>query len=410
MFWLLHRATRVRLGVGASYLALYTYLLWHASLVPVHPVLPAFVEGSRVLGQVLEIVWWVFVARFLVTLGRTFLLFGNTPQERKFATDLLAGLVYVGALFAVIGFVFDLPVTGLLATSGVVAIVLGLALQSSLSDLFSGIALNIERPYRIGDWIALEGNLEGQVAEINWRATHVTTITRDNVVVPNSVVAKSRIINYSHPTRIHGVKFNVSLDDGTPPARGMEVIEQALINCANVLREPPPRVKASGFGDSSIDYSVRFFVSDYSRAVRVKSEALDQIYRHTSWAGVPLATPRQDIRMLPAKPAMAARRSQARDVIDRLALFEPLAETERTSLATLLARRDIAAGESVVVLAEVGESLFFIARGVFSVIRSTNGSGAEINRLGPGDFFGEFSLLTGEPRSATVTALTPATV
>ncbi|HUN50782.1 MAG TPA: mechanosensitive ion channel family protein [Candidatus Sulfotelmatobacter sp.] len=407
--WLFPRPTAARVGFSIVFLAVYSYSLMRAGILPVRPAPEAFNERQRVLVQVLEIFWWFGAARLLVVLGRAFLLFDGRPHERKFATDLLAGAAYIGAIFAVVGLVFDLPVTGLLATSGVVAIVLGLALQSTLADLFSGIALNIERPYRIGDWIALEGDLEGQVTEFNWRATHVTTITRDDVVVPNSVVAKSRIVNYSFPTRIHGVKFTVSLHDGTPPARGAEILQHAIINCKEVLREPPPRVKASAFGAGSIDYSVRFFVAEYGHSVRVKGEVLDLIYRHAAWAGAPLSTPRQDIHMLePEKEA--DRPPPAQGLIDRLPLFQSLPPSERGSVAALLTRREVAAGDTVVLFGEPGDSMYFIDRGIFSVTRQYANQPEEVSRLGPGEFFGEFAMLTGEPRSATVSALTPATI
>jgi small-conductance mechanosensitive channel len=407
--WLFPKPTTARITFSVVFLAVYTYALARAGILPVRPAPPPFQEEKRILVQALEILWWFGAARLLVTLSRAFVLLYGRPHERKFATDLLAGVVYIGAVFAVVGLVFDLPITGLLATSGVVAIVLGLALQSTLADLFSGIALNIERPYRIGDWIALEGNLEGQVTEFNWRATHVTTITRDDVVVPNSVVAKSRIINYSFPTRIHGVKFTISLDDATAPARGAEILQHAIITCPSVLPDPPPRVKASGFGAASVDYTVRFFVADYGQAVRVKGEVLDLIFRHTAWAGVSLSTPRQDINLTQsAKPA--DRPAAAPSVIDRLPLFHLLSPAERGSVAALLTRRDVAPGEAVILMGEPGDSMYFIDRGVFSVTRPRGDGLEEVTRLGPGEFFGEFAMLTGEPRNATVSALTPATV
>ena len=407
--WLFPKPTTARIAFAMVFLAAYTYALARAGILPVRPAPPPFQEEKRILVQGLEIFWWFGAARLLVTLSRAFLLLYGRPHERKFATDLLAGVVYIGAIFAVVGLVFDLPVTGLLATSGVVAIVLGLALQSTLADLFSGIALNIERPYRIGDWIALEGDLEGQVTEFNWRATHVTTITRDDVVVPNSIVAKSRIINYSFPTRMHGVKFTVSLDDATPPARGAEILQHAIITCNDVLHDPPPRVKPSGFGAASVDYTVRFFVADYGAAVRVKGTVLDKIFRHTAWAGVSLATPRQDIK-LTQSAKVADGPPTVLSVIDRLPLFQSLSPAERSSVAALLTRREVAPGEAVILLGEPGDSMYFIDHGVFSVARQRGDELEEVTRLGPGEFFGEFAMLTGEPRNATVSALTPATI
>lgn len=110
---------------------------------------------------------------------------------------------------AIIAYVFDLPVQGLIATSGAIAIILGLALQSTLSDVFSGLVLNFSRPYRPGDWISIDGGADGRVIEMNWRATHVLTAKRDLAIVPNSIIGKAKIINASSPSRIHGMSLTV---------------------------------------------------------------------------------------------------------------------------------------------------------------------------------------------------------
>lgn len=409
-YWLFTQPTRIRLAVAFVFLAAYTYALYRDGILPLRPAPPQFLEERRIIVQAFEVLWWFSVARSLVSLGRVFLLSDHHQQDRKFATDLMAGAIYIGAVFAVVGVVFDLPITGLLATSGVVAIVLGLAMQSTLADLFSGIALNIERPYRIGDWIALEGDLEGVITEINWRATHLSTSTRDNVVVPNSIIAKSRIKNYSYPTRIHGVKFTVSFDDSVPPSRGIEILEHAVANCASALTDPRPKIRASGFGSSSVDYSVRFFVAHFALAPRAKSEVLDRIYRHSSWAGVSLATPRQEVR-LTRSAAYSANADPAMRLLERMTPFAQLTPAERSALAAALSRREIGPGETIIALGEPGDSLFLIDRGVFAISReSADGSLEQIERLGPGEFFGEFALMTGQPRNATVSSLTAATV
>ena len=114
-----------------------------------------------------------------------------------------------------LGFVFAFSLQGLVATSGVIAIVLGLALQSTLSDVFSGISLDIEKPFRIGDEILLEGGAEGEVIEMNWRSTHLRNGANDLVIVPNSVIAKMRIQNHSGGSRRYNGSVTVAVDSGT---------------------------------------------------------------------------------------------------------------------------------------------------------------------------------------------------
>ena len=118
---------------------------------------------------------------------------------------------------------------GLLATSGALAIIIGLALQSSLGDVFSGIVLNIERPYRVGDWIILDDSVQGKVIETNWRATHILTGNQDVAIVPNSVIAKSKLVNCSTPTKIHGASIRVRLEPSLTPAAGCNLLKEALL-------------------------------------------------------------------------------------------------------------------------------------------------------------------------------------
>lgn len=138
-----------------------------------------------------------------------FVVTEHRPHEGKLVQDLLAGVIYLAAVFAIIAYVFNLPIQGLLATSGAIAIILGLALQSTLSDVFSGIVLNFSRPYRPGDWISIEGGTDGRVIETNWRATHVLTAKRDLAIVPNSTIAKAKIVNSSSPSTIHGMTVTI---------------------------------------------------------------------------------------------------------------------------------------------------------------------------------------------------------
>src|SRR5258706_5797264 len=101
---------------------------------------------------------------------------------------MIRGLNYLAGVFSINAYVFDLPIQGLLATSGAIAIVLGLALQSTLSDVFSGIVLSFSRPYRPGDWVSIDGSTDGRVIEMNWRATHVLTGKSDLAIVTNSTI------------------------------------------------------------------------------------------------------------------------------------------------------------------------------------------------------------------------------
>ena len=185
------------------FLVLLTLLLLHNGIVPYQSLYSSGAPFDDAITGILKIAWWLWAAWFLVALIRTVVVFEQRPREGKLVQDLVSALVYLAAAFAIVAYVFDLPVQGLLATSGVIAIVLGLALQSTLNDVFSGLVLSLSRPYRPGDWINIEGGTEGHVVEMNWRATHVLTSRHDLAIVPNSTIAKSKIVNVSYPSSIH---------------------------------------------------------------------------------------------------------------------------------------------------------------------------------------------------------------
>ncbi len=159
-------------------------------------------SGSMHLpSELFGIAWWVlgaWILRSVLTLILRRTIFPNDyqPHARRLFADLASGMVYIVAFFGIMETVLRQPISTFLATSGVLAIVLGLALQNTLADVFSGLAINIERPFGAGDWITLNDTVEGQIIEIDWRATRVRTYANDLVVIPNSVIAKAIVTNH----------------------------------------------------------------------------------------------------------------------------------------------------------------------------------------------------------------------
>ena len=201
------------------FLFLLTFLLLHDGIVPYRPLQQTASPYRDTIAGTLKIAWWLYAAWFLVALVRSVLIFEGRPRDGKLVQDILSAIIYLGAVFAIITYVFDLPVQGLLATSGVIAIVLGLALQSSLNDVFSGLVLSFSHPYRPGDWIKIDGGTEGRIVELNWRATHFLTAKKDLAIVPNSTIAKSKIVNVNYPSALHGVTMDVGFGPRRRAAR-----------------------------------------------------------------------------------------------------------------------------------------------------------------------------------------------
>lgn len=409
MRFVLRQPTRLRIVLGLGYLSVYTYLLASAGILPIRSAPSHQWADAYPLVPGLQIFWWVVLARCLVAVGRVFLLHKHQVEERKFAIDLLAGLVYLVAGFAIVGLVFRVPVTGILATSGALALVVGLALQSSANDLFSGIALTIERPYRIADIIGLEGDIEGRVTEVTWRATHVATSSQDTIVVPNSVIAKSRIVNHSFPVRSHGMTLTVWLDGRTAPHRATLILEQALAQCRSVLRLPRPAVTVAELSATAIKYAIVFFVASYDLADSIRSEVLALIHRHTQWAGIVASNAPPDA--VPLAPPDHAGSNRPLWVIEHLAAFENLSPADRETLSAMMNRRAFHAGKTVIEEGTPGCTMYLIAEGVVGLSHRGHGTVAqEVARAGPGDVVGVDAVTSGSHSAVTVATLTACTL
>jgi small-conductance mechanosensitive channel/CRP-like cAMP-binding protein len=392
------------------FFVLLTAALLHGQIVPFQPTRPTGSPFHNAVGVALEIAWWLWAAWLLVGILRSILVFEHRPREGKLLQDILAGLIYLAALFAIVAYVFDLPIQGLLATSGAIAIIIGLALQSSLGDVFSGLVLSFSRPYRVDDWIRLEGEIEGRVIELNWRATHILTSLRDLAIVPNSMIAKSKIVNVSSPSHVHGTSLRVQLSARTSPSTGIDILRDALWNSRRILAFPQPSIVVQSMNTAFVDYELMFFVKDLNSVAETQNELFDLIHRHLASADIQLAPLQGPPSSARAEDAPRMLKSGAERVLEQVSIFASLTPEERVALSAKLKPQRHHRGDTLLQPGTVLQSLFLIGSGVLSVSRHEGKSEIELLRLGPGDHFGEIALLTGTPAAATITALTPATV
>ncbi len=396
--------------VRVVFLLLLTIAFLRADIVPYRPLILTGVPFLDAVHAILKIAWWLWAAWLVVGMLRAVVVFQRSPREAKLIQDLLAGLVYLAAVFAIVAYVFDLPIQGLLATSGVVAIILGLALQSTLGDVFSGIVLSFSRPYRPGDWVNLEGGTDGRVIEMNWRATYVLTGRRDLAIVPNSTIAKSKIVNVSSPSGIHGTTVTIQLDAQTPPSLGSEILEHAIINCKLIVAAPAPSITVKTINASYTEFDVTFFVEELASSATAQNELFDLMFRHLAAAGIDLATP-QGQPVIPATDKTSERnKTGPRRLLDLVAIFAALTTDERAAIAAKLKPKSYDKGETLLEPGIVLQSLFIVGNGVLSLTQDGIEGETEIMRLGPGDHFGEIGLLTGTPAAAKISALVPSTV
>jgi small-conductance mechanosensitive channel/CRP-like cAMP-binding protein len=392
--------------VRVVFLILLTIALLHADIVPYQPLI---LTGSPFLDAVhaiLKIAWWLWAAWFLVAVLRAVLVFQRSPREAKLLQDLLAGLIYLAAVFAIVSYVFDLPIQGLLATSGVVAIILGLALQSTLGDVFSGIVLSFSRPYRPGDWVNIDGGTDGRVIELNWRATYLLTARRDLAIVPNSTIAKSKIVNVSSPSGLHGTAVTIQVEARTSPSTCSEILQHAIRNSRLIVATPSPTITIKTINAAYTEFEIAFFVEELASTVKAQNELFDFIYRHLAAAGIDLAAPQN------TEGAGSGQNSgnAVERLLELVAIFATFTQEDRAAIAAKLKRRSYDEGETLFAPGIVLQSLFIIGNGVVSLTREGIEGEMELLRLGPGDHFGEIGMLTGAASTARFSALVSTTV
>jgi small-conductance mechanosensitive channel len=291
--WVLQGRGRptARLIVQIVFFAAMTVTLLAAHIVPFRYERSGADASTRFLVDCGKVLWWTHLAWALIGFTRIYIVLEKRPKEARLLQDLVVAVVYLGISLSIMAFVFGVPIGTLMATSGIVAIMLGLASQNTLSDVFSGIALTIGRPYVIGDWIFLGDGTEGRVVASNWRATCILTPANNLVVLPNSVLAKLGLTNFSRPTETHQIKLPIRIASTQPPARSIEVLRQALESCSSVSKVMPPAVSLKHLDGLGMDVELLFHVPSPAQRIAASNEVIDAVYRYCKANGVALGLP-----------------------------------------------------------------------------------------------------------------------
>jgi small-conductance mechanosensitive channel/CRP-like cAMP-binding protein len=305
----------------------------------------------------------------------------------------------------VIGF-FGLGATLILqekifAATAVGAVVVGFALQNTLGNLFAGLAIQIEKPFRVGEWVRI-AEIDGLVSEITWRAVKVRTKSGNFVVVPNNKLADDIIINYSEPTPETRIEVEVGVSYDNPPNLVKRVILDALKDDREVQDIRPPEVLLDKFDSSAINYRIRVWTTEFDADERIRDRMRVALYYALRRSGIDIPFPMQVQIERPDTPIMPRNFSADEAILQQVSVFSSLGKEERAQLARASARGLFGVGEAIVRQGDSGSSMFVVATGEVVVVLEP--SGQEVARTGPGGFFGEMSLLTGAPRNATVRA------
>ncbi len=321
------------------------------------------------------------------------------------------GIVVTGFVTSRSG--YDL--TALIATSAVVTAVIGLSLQDTLGNTLGGLTLQFDGSIRVDDWVKI-GDITGRVAEIRWRYTAIETRNWETILFPNGRLVKEAVIvigrRGGQPRQWRRwVWFNV--DFRYPPSRVIEAVQGAMRGAPldNVAATPPPNCVLMDFHESVARYAVRYWLTDIAADDPTDGAVRLRLYAALERAGIPLALPAHAIFMTEDNSKRRERKRAADhqkrlDALKNVPIFEPLTGDERDQLADALIHSPFARGEVMTRQGQQAHWLYCILEGQVSVRVAADGLETEVAVLGPGEVFGEMSLLTGEPRAASAVAIT----
>jgi small-conductance mechanosensitive channel/CRP-like cAMP-binding protein len=335
----------------------------------------------------------------------------------RIVRDLTQGIVWLAILLAALPIVGVEP-SSILTTSALLTAAVALSLQETLGNLMAGLAIQLQRPFDVGDWIQFDGELKhiGHVVEINWRATKVITLDEVEVTVPNATLAKAAITNFTKPTRTSRRSLYVYAPADVPPHLVHGTILSAIAGSNGVVEKPAPSVVTNAFVEGNVEYWVRFFTESFHLRDGVDGAARDRIWYALRRLGVTAAaSPNRAVHVQEVSAAAREREEQALAARERalraVDFLAALDDDARRRLALASHTRLYTRGEAIVTKGETSAELFVVEEGEVEVVlgdaRDRGDGGAVVARLGAGKFFGEMALMTGEPRNATVRASVP---
>jgi small-conductance mechanosensitive channel/CRP-like cAMP-binding protein len=321
--------------------------------------------------------------------------------------DVLTFLLFTLVVMAVLWADFGVNPLSLAVTFGAASVVVGLALQETLGNVFSGLALQLQKPFNPGDWVRTGQNV-GRVQGTNLRATTIITRANERLDIPNTQISKEVLINYT--TGMVADEISVGIAYGVPPNRVREVTLRVLRDVPHVLVHPQPDVLPWSYGDFSIQYRVKYWIADWTVQERVHADVVANLWYALRRHGIEIPFPIRTLELRRIGPKHAGEAQYEHEIVAALRelyFLKELPDNELRVLVPAVQSHQFGAGEVLMRQGDEGDTMYILRRGTVEIlIRNAEGKEIRVNTLTKPHFIGEMALLTGEPRTATVRALT----
>jgi small-conductance mechanosensitive channel/CRP-like cAMP-binding protein len=370
----------------------------------------AWIFGAVVFNQASR--WLLFDKLMARAIG------GPVPGVLK---EIAAALVYLATITCIVGLVFDKSIMGFLAALGAGGVVVGFALRGLFSDVFTGLAINIDRTFVIGDWVQInEGGSEplvAQIREIGWRCTCLTTEEQTTVVMPNSMLGMERVVNISQPIEPTRFELDITVEYSVSPRHVKRVLLSALegmVNEEGFDSTHKPAVLIGDAGSLGVEYVLRYWILPWHPVspTTARDKVLTTVLHDLYVAGIAPAYPKTDVyhAEMPTRQVDGHSLADELRLLSQIDLFEILSQDELQRLSAALERRVVLPNEVLIRQGEDGSSLFTVIEGLLQIEVEGEDGVQPIALIHPGEYVGEMSLLTGERRTATVRGVTESVV
>ena len=320
--------------------------------------------------------------------------------------------VLILTLSAIAHFVFHEPLTTLIAAAGGLGFVLGFAVQGLILDLFSGLAIQMDRPFKVGNFINCHNRfgeaMIGRVEETTWRTTRLWTTDRNMVIVPNSYITSTIVTNYSMPGVQARFELKYTLDFSISSERAIGIFNAALLDSVGSkgpLADPRPKTILTGVNSDGAVYLLRYYLDPtLVSPSKARNTISSNVLHHLNYAGITPSYDRQDIFYEKMPRQMSWRNKVDRiKLLSNIDLFKDFSKDILESISNRFLFKELGNKEVLIKQGDDGESLFILVEGLLDVSIQVGEENRHLTMLRPGAFLGEMALLTGEKRSANVT-------
>ena len=362
------------------------------------------------LFHIAKIILWmalmVAAVRFVAFLLFKTALRGVQSESSTLLRTVVSIIVYIVAFFIIFQSQYpNVQLAPLFTGSTIIGIVVGLALQDTLGNLFAGIAIQADQPFQVGDVLTFENKTGGVVEAVSWRGVRIRTFQNKLLVLSNSDLGK-RPLEVAPKGNLNARSVFFSTLNSNSPAKTIQVVREAVRQVDNVSPKIRPIVRIRNLGENGIDWEIKYRAEDYT-----KFNDTDALIRQRIWyafhrENIHFPFPTRTVYMHGAEHAEGEDEmlDAAVERLSRIPIFTPLSDEELQKLAGAAKNRVFAPGEAIVRRGREGNSMFVITRGSVEIQILQGSEAKTINTLRESDYFGEMSLLTGEPRTATVIA------